>query len=204
MITPRWHKVLADLWSNKTRTLLTILTIAVGVMAVGFIRGMAVIMLEDMNTDFQSAHPHEAILYTAPFDEPMVHAARHVPGVLDAEGRGMVYSRVIVSADKKVNITITSVPDPARMRIDLLRPVMGTSLPPLDDHELWIEASSLSLLPVKVGDMDQHRDAGRAPAQPEGNRHRPRCELSGQQFHRPDQRLHHPRHHRMAGRALDL
>jgi putative ABC transport system permease protein len=153
MITPRWHKVLADLWSNKTRTMLTILTIAVGVMAVGFIRGMAVIMLEDMNADFHSARPHEAILYTAPFDEPMVHAARHVPGVLDAEGRSMVSSRVIVSADKKVNVTIASVPDPAHMRIDLLRPVEGANLPPLDDHQLWIEASSLSLLPVKVGDM---------------------------------------------------
>ena len=159
MITPRWHKVLADLWSNKTRTLLTIMTIAVGVMAVGFIRGMGVIMLADMNADYQSANPHEAILYTDPFDEPMVHAARHVPGVLDAEGRSMVNSRVIISTDKKVNITIVSVPDPANMRVDLLHPVEGTSLPPLNDHELWLEASSVSLLPVKVGDRDQHRNA---------------------------------------------
>jgi putative ABC transport system permease protein len=153
MITPRWHKVFADLWSNKTRTLLTILTIAVGVMAVGFIRGMSVIMLADMNADYQSANPHEAILYTDPFDEPMVHAARHVPGVLDAEGRSVVNSRVIVSTDKKVNVTIVSVPDSTNMHIDLLRPISGNSLPPLNDHQLWLEASSVSLLPVKVGDM---------------------------------------------------
>jgi len=153
MITPRWHKVLADLWNNKTRTLLTILTIAVGVMAVGFIRGMAVIMLADMNADYQSARPHEAILYTDPFDESLVQAVRHVPGVMDAEGRSTVSSRVIVSPDKKVNVTITGIPDPARMRLDLLRPIQGNSLPPLNDRQVWIEASSISLLPVKVGDM---------------------------------------------------
>jgi ABC-type antimicrobial peptide transport system permease subunit len=107
MITPRWRKVFADLWNNKTRTLLTILTIAVGVMAVGFIRGMAVIVLADMNADYQAARPHEAILYTAPFDESLVVAVQHVAGVLDAEGRSQISSRVIISPDKKVNITIT-------------------------------------------------------------------------------------------------
>ncbi len=37
MIRPRWRKVLRDLWSNKTRTLLVVLSIAVGVFAVGTI-----------------------------------------------------------------------------------------------------------------------------------------------------------------------
>jgi putative ABC transport system permease protein len=31
MLRPRWRKVLRDLWSNKTRTLLVVLSIAVGV-----------------------------------------------------------------------------------------------------------------------------------------------------------------------------
>ena len=42
MIPPRWRKVLRDLWSNKTRTILVVLSIAVGVFAVGMIAGSRV------------------------------------------------------------------------------------------------------------------------------------------------------------------
>ena len=37
MLSPRWHKVLSDLWGNKTRTVLVVLSIAVGVFALGMI-----------------------------------------------------------------------------------------------------------------------------------------------------------------------
>ena len=39
MLSPRWRKVLRDLWINKTRTLLVVLSIAVGVFDVGMIAG---------------------------------------------------------------------------------------------------------------------------------------------------------------------
>ena len=35
MGSPRWNKVLRDLWGNKVRTLLVALSIAIGVFAVG-------------------------------------------------------------------------------------------------------------------------------------------------------------------------
>ena len=35
-----WHKVWSDLWDNKARTMLAVLSIAVGVFAVGPILGM--------------------------------------------------------------------------------------------------------------------------------------------------------------------
>jgi putative ABC transport system permease protein len=37
MIRPRWKKVIRDLWMNKSRTLLVVLSIAVGVFAFGTI-----------------------------------------------------------------------------------------------------------------------------------------------------------------------
>ena len=43
MLRPRWRKVLRDLWSNKTRTLLVVLSIAVGVFAIGMVGGSRVI-----------------------------------------------------------------------------------------------------------------------------------------------------------------
>ena len=36
-MSPRWRKVLKDLWGNKARTLLAVLSIAISVFAVGMI-----------------------------------------------------------------------------------------------------------------------------------------------------------------------
>lgn len=48
MLSPRWRKVLRDLWSNKTRTALVVLSIAIGVFAIGMITGARVIMNRDL------------------------------------------------------------------------------------------------------------------------------------------------------------
>ena len=45
---PRWRKVLSDLIDNKARTLLVVLSIAVGVFAIGVIAGAYVIISEDI------------------------------------------------------------------------------------------------------------------------------------------------------------
>jgi len=41
MLSPRWRKVLRDLWGNKFRTLLVVLSTAVGVFALGLKRFIA-------------------------------------------------------------------------------------------------------------------------------------------------------------------
>lgn len=37
MLRPRWRKVLRDVWYNRSRTVIVVLSIAVGVFAVGMI-----------------------------------------------------------------------------------------------------------------------------------------------------------------------
>ena len=59
-IAPRWRKVLADLWGNKIRTLLVVASIAVGVFALGTVTGTYLIILEDMDAQYQAISPHSA------------------------------------------------------------------------------------------------------------------------------------------------
>ena len=66
MMSSRWKKVLADLWGNKSRAVLTMFTIAVGVFAVGFTNNMKLYMAESMDSDFLSANPSEATVYASP------------------------------------------------------------------------------------------------------------------------------------------
>ena len=45
----RWAKVWSDLWSNKTRTFLMVLTILVGVFSIGLVNNMGRMMNHDMD-----------------------------------------------------------------------------------------------------------------------------------------------------------
>ena len=59
LVRPRWNKVLADLWDNKTRTLLVVASIAVGVFAVGTIANAYLILAEDIDASYAAVNPDE-------------------------------------------------------------------------------------------------------------------------------------------------
>jgi putative ABC transport system permease protein len=158
MNNPRLRKILSDLRANKTRTLLTVLTIAVGVFAIGFVIGVAAIFMPDMDADYQSANPHAALIFSEPFGEEVVAAVRQVPGVADVEGRHIMQARLILPDEKRANAILTGLASLDSARISRIRPENGASAgcsisaPPLADGEIWIERSSLNMLKVKAGD----------------------------------------------------
>jgi putative ABC transport system permease protein len=155
MNSPRFRKILSDLRANKTRTLLTILTIAVGVFAIGFVTGVGAIFMPDMDADFQAANPHSAMLYSEPFGDDLVAAVRQVPGVADAEGRRFLQVRLILPDGNRANTLLTGLASLEAARLSRIRPDGNISLPPLADGEIWIERSSLEMLKVKAGDRVQ-------------------------------------------------
>ena len=57
MISRRWRKVIRDLWSNKTRTILVVLAIAVGVFAFGSVFITERVLVNDMNNQYHSINP---------------------------------------------------------------------------------------------------------------------------------------------------
>jgi putative ABC transport system permease protein len=148
--SPRWKKVLSDLWFNKTRTFLTLITIAVGVLAIGFVGNVRAIFEPDMQADFNSSNPSEARIYTDPFDGDLLHSILQVPGVADADMRSVTSGRIVLSPDNKVNIEVEGIPDPSQMRVNRFKPVNG-AIPSLRDHQILLD-NSASTLPIKTGD----------------------------------------------------
>ncbi len=149
MIQPRWRKVLADLWGNKTRTFLTALTISVGLFAVGFVGGLTEVMLPDMNAGYQSVHPHSGIIYTSPFDDTLLASLRKVPGVESVEGRSSVIGRVATGqADKKVTIFLVGMTSAESMHIDRLSPVEAGGSLAVGEREVLVESSVLNTIPT--------------------------------------------------------
>ncbi len=150
MLSPRWRKVLRDLSSNKTRTVLVVLSIAVGVFAVGMIAGSQAILTRDLSAGYQAVNPASATLATEPFDDDLVEAVRGMREVGAVEGRRSFNVRVKVSADEWKTLQIFAIPDYDDIRVNKIWPEQGAWPPP--EHELLIERASLGLTGAQVGD----------------------------------------------------
>src|SRR3990172_6281689 len=145
-MTSRWKKIWADFWGNKSRTILTVLTIMVGTFAVGFNSNLGLYMNDSMDSDFLSANPSEANIYMSPFDDSMVEIARTMPGVDAVEGRSTTSAHLIPSEGEPISIQFTAIENPADLTLNLLKPAPGESaIPTFADKEVLMDASAVSL-----------------------------------------------------------
>jgi len=155
LLRPRWRKVLADLWNNKVRTLLVVVSIAVGTFSVGLVSSAYLLLSSDVNREYLSVNPHAAVIFSDPFGDDMVNTVKQIDGVRQAQGRSAVARRVVVNEENKLPITVIAIPDVGKMDLDLLRPVNPDQIPVLQNHEILIENSSLTGLKVMPGDILQ-------------------------------------------------
>ncbi|MGD2176318.1 MAG: ABC transporter permease [Anaerolineae bacterium] len=157
MLRPRWRKVLRDMWGNKGRTILVVLSIAVGVFAVGTVAQMRVIVSDDMVESYEGANPPSATVYPdRPFDDDLVEAVRRMPEVAEAEGRREVIVRFQhAQAETWYPLRLFAAADYDDMVIKIIQPEIefgpnpaqwpnpDTFPPP--DREVLIERTSLLL-----------------------------------------------------------
>jgi len=126
---PRWRKVVADLWESRSRTLLVVASIAVGVFAIGMIVGAYGVLSQDINLSFAAVHPANIEISTDPFHEDLVRIVERVPGVTDAEGRTSLGARAR-RADEPVWQSLTLVAtDLSHLGINQLSAIEGTTVP---------------------------------------------------------------------------
>jgi putative ABC transport system permease protein len=156
-LAPRWHKVLHDLWGNKVRTILVILSIAVGVFAVGFVSSSFNIILGDMDRDYQSSNPHAAIIYCEPFDESFVESLKDIPEIAEIQGSRSIAAQVKDKSGKVIALAINALPDDGQQTIDKI--FVQDSMYPSSlsrqnaYHYIALERSGAQVLGVQPGDI---------------------------------------------------
>jgi putative ABC transport system permease protein len=150
MESPRWRKVLSDLWGNKIRTLLVALSIGVGVFAVGVVAGSFIILKTDIPIAFNAANPHSAVIAADPFDDDMIEAVKDIEGVGKVEGRTAVSGQVEIEGGQKVAIRVTAIPALEQQQVDKVFLEQGS--PVLGDKEIYLERTALAALRVQPGD----------------------------------------------------
>jgi putative ABC transport system permease protein len=143
MVGPRWRKVLSDLWSNKTRTLLVALSIAVGVFAVGMIAESRVRLLRGLSEQYMAGKPFSFVISTVePFDDDLVDVIEKMDGVAAAEGRRSVSVRLNVGPDQWENMQLAAIRDFDTMGLSTFQLEEGQWPPP--DKTMLIERSALN------------------------------------------------------------
>ncbi|HWR43604.1 ABC transporter permease [Sporomusa sp.] len=160
LISPRWRKVLADLWGNKLRTLLVVLSITVGVFAVGMVYSSYLMFERDLALSWKSAAPASASVYADPFDPELVDSIRSLRGVKEAEGRRNADLRVRTASGEWRQMFLTAIPDYNKQKVNIVKSESG-AWPP-SDGDVLLERSSLAELGVtRGGSIQVETSAGR-------------------------------------------
>ncbi len=160
MLSPRWRKVVRDVWLHKPRTLLVVLAISIGIIGAGSVLNTWSLMRSVTRAEFSDSNPASATLRTDSIDASLLTAVRAMPGIAAAQGR-----RSLVASARTANGWRTAVlmthDDFAQNRIGIIKPEEGSWPPP--DGALVIERSSREFAGVAIGDS-MALQSGDAPA----------------------------------------
>ncbi len=151
MIRPRWQKVFADLWGNKTRSLLVIASIAVGLYAVGIISSINEIIVQDMKNGYIVLNPANLHIFIAAFDDTLVDKVRELPDVGKVEGRRTMTLRYRNKNGEWDRLALQAIPEIDEMSINMIKPLEG-AWPP-DYREIAIDSSDRKDVAAGLGDM---------------------------------------------------
>ncbi|MCB0155713.1 MAG: ABC transporter permease [Anaerolineae bacterium] len=146
-----WRKVWFDLWSNKVRTLLAVLSIAAGVFAVGAVFGMVDQLLSGMDAAHQAVIPsHILMVLNRRIDQATADRLKKTPGVEDIELLNEVAVRYkLKSSDEWQPARLIMRDDYNKQTYDLLQLKAG-SWP--KQGEFGVERLSSQFFGINLGD----------------------------------------------------
>jgi putative ABC transport system permease protein len=121
-MTIAFRKVWRDLWNNKGRTLLVVLSIGVGVLAVGMITASNTLIIRQMTLSQTASQPANVTLFLrGAIDDATVKSLARLPGVTGAEGANSMGLRWKPTLDANwQSATIVALNDYQHQRFDLV------------------------------------------------------------------------------------
>ncbi|MCA9981538.1 MAG: ABC transporter permease, partial [Anaerolineales bacterium] len=149
VVALRWRKALRDLYQHRLRTLLSVLSIAIGVATFGMIMGTREIIQDDLAVAYNAIQPASAIIYGGPFDEALIESIRNMPEVALVNGRREIPVRVAVGNNNWNDMTLLALDAFDDQQVNMVRPQSG-AWPPATNTML-VERQSLALFNLQQG-----------------------------------------------------
>ncbi|HLO33694.1 MAG TPA: FtsX-like permease family protein [Anaerolineales bacterium] len=154
MLRPRWYKAFNDLLSSRTRTLLIVLSMSVGLFAVGMVLSASSILSVGLARSFAAVNPASGTLRTTePFNEDFLKSVRAMPEIQGADARHSFQAQIETQPGEWNTITIFAISDYSDIRVNKVLPQSGVWPP--EKHEILIERSALPLIDAQIGDTVQ-------------------------------------------------
>jgi putative ABC transport system permease protein len=150
MISPRWRKVVRDLWANKTRTVMVVLAIAVGIFAFASVFITGDVLVADMNTQYQAINASSITLFVRSPDEGPARWALRQPEVVDAQMRDLENVK-LVTAKSTFNMSLLVYDDYSNLAVNRITPEQGTWPP--GRREILLERTTASHIGANIGDI---------------------------------------------------
>ena len=148
----RGTKILRDLLVNKSRSLLVVLAVAVGVAAFGLMITGRVVLDDNLRAEYAGTHPAHAILSLSPFDEGLLNHVQALDSVTSAQARRVDQARILSGPDTWLSFEIHTLPDFNSISINKLTPDSKVLLPPVL-NTILLERSLKNVM--EVGDSIQ-------------------------------------------------
>ncbi|HMZ41900.1 MAG TPA: ABC transporter permease [Anaerolineales bacterium] len=152
MLRARWYKVINDLFGNKTRTLLIVLSMSVGLFALGIILSARTILADGLAESFATIYPSSGTVRTIElFGEDFIESVRKMDDVQEADARRSISVRTQTKSGEWKNLTIFVFADYDDIRVNKVTSQSGAWPPP--EREILIERAALSVIEAQVGDV---------------------------------------------------
>lgn len=163
MHNPFASKVLRDLWGSKARTALVVLSIAVGVFAVGMMAASQAVMASNMDASFLAINPSSAQLTTSDLDDDAVRAVGNMREVAAVDARYQLIVRAKGGDGAWHDLQLFILPNFDHIAINTVVSESGAWPPP--KRELLIERAALGMLGSNEGDTITIETASRKQRQ---------------------------------------
>jgi len=151
MILPtRWIKIFKDMWSNPSRSLIVIFSIAIGIASVGMITNAARIVQRDLYGQYSAGNPSRLSIYISGFPKELANSVAGMREVADAQARRTLSASLIETDDKKYDISMDVLADYQNIRINRYNVDKGAATP--STREILLERITARELGLDVGD----------------------------------------------------
>lgn len=152
-LAPRWRKVFRDMSSNSSRTLLVIMSIAVGVIAIGVVSGSQSVLVKSLNESYNSVNPAHAVVSTrTDFGDDLADTLDSMREIERAAGRRQfLLPYKLNGLGEWRNLQLTAYEDYDELEISKVMPEQGQWPPP--DRKILLERRALDLVGAQIGDQ---------------------------------------------------
>lgn len=147
----RWYKILNDIIGNKSRSLLVILSIAVGIGVVGIINNAKIMIESDLYSQYDQGNPASVNIYTSPFQDNLVNEIETVEEVEGVEARRLTKAAFLDNDQEVFDASLVTVIDFSEIQVNQMTLEEGEWS--LDENEIALEKQSADALGAGVGEV---------------------------------------------------